>query len=226
MGTVATLATPDPDVADMLPIVRQVLGDADRRFSPYRATSELTRLQSDPSLAGGMSPQMRQVLGACLDLEQRTKGAFRPYDRRGRVETTGYVKGWAMQQVESALRAGGWNRWMLSVGGDVVVAGANGERPWHVAVQHPSLSGGVAEVLAVSDAAVATSGDYERGNHIWGRHDDVRGGSVTVVGPRIEIADAVATALWADGDHDPAWLSRFPEYGVLRLDADGARRAA
>lgn len=39
----------------------------------------------------------------------------------GRVETTGYVKGWAMGQVESALRARGWNRWMLSVGGDVVV---------------------------------------------------------------------------------------------------------
>lgn len=226
MGTVAAVATPDSDLADMVTVVRQVLGDADRRFSPYRATSELSRLQRDATLAAGMSHPMRQVLEACLDLEQRTNGAFRPYDRRGRVETTGYVKGWAMGQVESALRARGWNRWMLSVGGDVVVAGANGERPWHVAVQHPALNGGVAEVLAVCDAAVATSGDYERGNHIWGRRDVLRGGSVTVVGPRIEIADALATALWADGDDDPAWLSRFSDYGVLRLDAAGARLAA
>ncbi len=226
MGTVATLVTADSDLADMFATVRQVLGAADRRFSPYRSSSELTGLQRDPATAVGMSSQMQQVLQGCLDLEQRTDGAFRPYDRSGRVETTGYVKGWAMGQVESALRARGWNSWMLSVGGDVVVAGSNGERSWHVAVQHPALNGGVAEVLAIRDSAVATSGDYERGNHIWGRRDAVRGGSVTVVGPRIEIADALATALWADGDENPAWLARFPGYGVLRLDAGGARRAA
>ena len=81
------------------------------------------------------------------------------------------------------------------------------------------------EVLAVSDAAVATSGEYERGGHIWGGAYQPRGGSVTVVGPRIEIADALATALWACADPAPRWLQGFPEYGVLRLGAAGPRLA-
>lgn len=226
MGTVASLATPDPDLTEMADVAAAMLAEADRRFSPYRADSELTRLQRDPTAAARMSDAMREVLTTCDNLERLTEGAFRPYDRAGQVETTGFVKGWAMGCVGSALRERGWLDWCLTVGGDVLAAGNNGERPWHVAVRHPARPGAVADVFAVSDAAVATSGDYERGHHIWGRHPDTRGGSVTVVGPDIAIADALATALWAQTETSPPWLSRFPEYGVLHLDAAGARRAA
>ncbi len=225
MGTVVSLATPAPDVQDMCVVVREVLVAADRRFSPFRPDSELCRLQRDSQAAAAMSEDMREVLTECLSLQQRTDGAFRPTNRRGQVDTTGYVKGWAMAQAEQALRERGWTNWNLGVGGDVVVAGHNGDRPWHVAVRHPALRGAVAEVLAVSDAAVATSGEYERGGHIWGGAHQPRGGSVTVVGPRIEIADALATALWASSDPAPRWLRGFPEYGVLRLGAAGQRLA-
>lgn len=225
MGTVASLAVPGDDIDVMATVVEDVMCDADRRFSPYRADSELTRLQRDPALAGQLSSDMRDVLSACHELQVRTDGAFRPYDRLGRVETTGYVKGWAMARAARELRDRGYRDWNLTVGGDVVVAGRNGERPWHVAIRHPALVAGVAEVVEVTDAAVATSGDYERGHHIWGRHQEARGGSVTVIGPHIEVADALATALWALGDDDPPWLDRFPDYGVLRLDAAGGRVA-
>lgn len=223
MGTVASLAAPCRDIDVMATLVESVLRDADERFSPYRADSELTRLQREPGIA--TSSDMHDVLSACLDLQARTGGAFRPYDRLGRAETTGYVKGWAMARAGDHLRRHGYRDWNLTVGGDVLVAGHNGDRPWHVAVRHPALPGAVAEVLALTDAAAATSGDYERGHHIWGRHETARGGSVTVTGPRIEIADALATALWAHGDEQPHWLASFPEYGVLRLDADGRRVA-
>lgn len=222
MGTVASLAAPRGDIDVMATIVEAVLWDVERRFSPYRADSELSRLQRDPALGTRLSPDMREVLTACHDLQQRTDGAFRPYDRSGRVATTGYVKGWAMARAGRELSSRGYRDWNLTVGGDVVVAGRNGDRPWHVAIRHPALAGGVAEVVEVSDAAVATSGDYERGHHIWGRHEQARGGSVTVIGPSIDVADALATALWAAGDRDPAWLRHFPDYGVLRLDPDGA----
>lgn len=221
MGTVASLAASVGDIDVMATLVESVLRDADERFSPYRADSELTRLQRDPRLP--VSEDMREVLTACQEMQRLTDGAFLPQDRRGRIETTGYVKGWAMARAGQRLRRHGFHDWNLTVGGDVLVAGRNGDRDWHVAVRHPALPGAVAEVLALTDAAAATSGDYERGHHIWGRHDESRVGSVTVVGPRIEIADALATALWAVGDDDPHWLGRFPDYGVLRLDGHGRR---
>ncbi len=60
-------------------------------------------------------------------------------------------------------------------------------------------------MLAVTDAAVATSGRYERGDHVI----DPRSGlpargltSVTVVGPDLALADAYATAALVLGPVD------------------------
>ncbi|MFN8125635.1 MAG: FAD:protein FMN transferase [Candidatus Nanopelagicales bacterium] len=223
MGTVATFRSPDRRATTVVDRVQQILHEADARFSPYRADSELCRAWRDPLLEP--SEDMTEVLAGARLMEVVTDGAFRPRDNRGRHETTGYVKGWAMRRVETAVREQGVTDFLLAVGGDVVAGGRHGERPWQVAVRHPARPGGVAEVLAIDDAAIATSGDYERGAHIWGRRDEVRGGSVTVVGPRIDVADALATALWA-ADGTPAWRGRFPQYGVLWLAADGEARAA
>ena len=75
-------------------------------------------------------------------------------------------------------------------------------RPWRVGIRHPDQADRVAAVLEVSDRAVATSGDYERGAHVT----DPRTGraptglrSVTVVGPRLAFTDAYATAVFAMG---------------------------
>lgn len=223
MGTVASWTTPQPVAARTIRRVEQILHDADARFSPFRTDSELSVLRRDPGHVP--SPDMADVLSGARLMEVVTDGAFRPRDPRGRPETTGYVKGWAMRRVELAALEAGCADFLLAVGGDVVARGAAGERPWHVAVRHPRLPAGVAEVLAVTDGAVATSGDYERGDHIWGRRSQPRGGSVTVVGPRIDVADALATALWA-ADSTPPWRGRFPQYGVLWLDADGTAAAA
>lgn len=79
------------------------------------------------------------------------------------------------------------------------------------------------EVIPLRTGAVATSGDYERGAHVWtkGGARAPRRGSCTVVGPRIDIADALATACWAEGRADPAWLRRVPEYTVLFASPEG-----
>ena len=65
---------------------------------------------------------------------------------------------------------------------------------WRVGIQHPWERDRVAAVLDVSDAAVATSGRYERGDHVV---DPSTGrpatglASVTVVGPDLALADAL-----------------------------------
>jgi thiamine biosynthesis lipoprotein len=106
---------------------------------------------------------------------------------------------------------------MINGGGDVVVRG--GARPaqtWTVGIQHPRDRTAIAAAVAVSDTAVATSGTYERGEHLI----DPRTGaapegvlSVTVVGPDLGLADAYSTAAFALGPDGPAW--------TLGLAADG-----
>ena len=66
-------------------------------------------------------------------------------------------------------------------------------------------------VLEVSDVGVATSGRYERGDHII----DPRTGqpasglmSVTVVAEDLALADGYATAALVLGEEGPAWLAR------------------
>lgn len=225
MGTMVSLTAAEPRIDAMAATTADILRAADATFSTYRDDSELSRLRrGDAGMV--MGSDLREVLTDCRSLHDRTGGAFRPVDRTGRIDPTGYVKGWAMARVEETLRAEGHRDWLLIVGGDVVAAGMRGDRPWGVAVQHPVRRGAVAEVLAIRDGAVATSGDYERGAHVWGHHEVPRAGSVTVTGPRIEVADALATALWAGDGGMPDWWHDFPEYEALWLDATGHQRAA
>ncbi len=78
-------------------------------------------------------------------------------------------------------------------------------------------------MLVVRDLAVATSGTYERGEHIR----DPRTGraptgllSVTVVGPSLTWADVYATTAFAMGEAGPAWVATHPGYGALAITAD------
>jgi thiamine biosynthesis lipoprotein len=71
---------------------------------------------------------------------------------------------------------------------------------------------------------VATSGAYERGEHIV----DPRTGrsprgvlSVTVAGPDLGTADAYSTAAFAMGLDGPAWTATLAGYSALTILADG-----
>jgi FAD:protein FMN transferase len=91
----------------------------------------------------------------------------------------------------------------IEAGGDLFARGhnLNGE-PWRIGIQHPRAEGLLAQTLNVIDAAVCTSGDYERGQHILdGRtHDLVDGlASVTVMAPTALAADGLSTAAFVLG---------------------------
>ena len=168
----------------------------DSTFSTYRADSEIARL--DRGELDDPHPAVREVLARCEELRIETGGLF---DVRagGRLDPSGYVKGWAVQRAA----AFGRGRFLIDAGGDVVVRGA-----WRVGIRHPYVRDKLAAAITVSDCAVATSGAYERGPHIL----DPRSGrpatglsSVTVVGRDLGTADAYATAAFAAGD--PRWTA-------------------
>jgi thiamine biosynthesis lipoprotein len=96
----------------------------------------------------------------------------------------------------------------IDAGGDLFLAGRNPEgRPWTIGIRHPRLDGGLIDTVTVSDAAVCTSGDYERRGSDDGSHlIDPRTGttvtalaSVTTVGPTAMLADALGTSAFVLG---------------------------
>jgi thiamine biosynthesis lipoprotein len=192
----------------------------DATFSPYRPSSEISRIGRGELAPGDAHPLVRQVLGRCERLRRRTRGAF---DARatGRLDPSGLVKGWATERAGSLLAAAGAARFCVDAGGDVLVRGgrAPGE-PWRVGVRHPRAPGRFAAVLELTDGAVATSGTYERGPHLV----DPRTGrppvgvqSVTVAGPDLGEADALTTAVFAMGAAGPSWTARHPGLAAMTV---------
>ena len=218
MGTTVSIDVRAPLVPpDVLDAVVDQLRDADARFSTYRADSEINRLNDGEISLGDCSADMRYVLAACDHLASVTGGAFDARGHRpdGRVDPSGFVKGWAIEEAAWLIDSAGGRNYWINGGGDIVARGqAAPGRPWRVGIRHPDHIDKVAAVLAISDRAVATSGDYERGAHIA----DPRLGraatglrSVTVVGPGLAFTDAYATAVFAMGRDGLGWLATHPD---------------
>jgi FAD:protein FMN transferase len=187
----------------------------DATFSPYRPGSAIN---------GQPTRAVRAVLDRCDELSRRTGGWF-DVRATGRLDPSGFVKGWALDGAAAILAAAGARNLCLHAGGDVLVRGERAPGlPWRVGIQHPTRRDHVAAVLAARDLAVATSGAYERGEHIV----DPRTGrpprgvlSVTVAGPELGAADAYSTAAFAMGLDGPAWTATLGDYAALTILADG-----
>jgi thiamine biosynthesis lipoprotein len=95
---------------------------------------------------------------------------------------------------------------------------------WRVGIQHPLERDRVAAVVQARDLAIATSGAYERGEHVIDPHTrrpptDVL--SVTVTGPDLATADAYATAAFAMGSRGGRWTAGLSGYESMVILADG-----
>jgi thiamine biosynthesis lipoprotein len=228
MGTTVSVAVRPPLVADdILDRFFEQLRAVDAQFSPYRSDSEVSRLARGEISEAEASLDLRHVLSACDHLARVTDGAFdaRRHRPDGRPDPSGYVKGWAIEEAAWLLDSAGARNYWINAGGDIVARGeAAPGKPWRVGIRHPDRADRVAAVLAVSDRAVATSGDYERGGHI---RDPRSGGaaatslrSVTVVGPALAFTDAYATALFVMGLDGLGWLTSHPDYEAQAITND------
>jgi FAD:protein FMN transferase len=189
----------------------------DATFSPYDPRSEISRWGRGELALRDAHPLVRDVLARCERLRAETGGAFDIRFRAGaQADPSGLVKGWAIERAAARLERAGARDFCLDAGGDVVVRGG----PWRIGIRHPGRRDRLAGVLALRDGAVATSGAYERGEHIL----DPRTGrpprgvlSVTVVGPDLGTADAYATAAFALGAAGAAWTADLAGYDAMTI---------
>lgn len=195
------------------------LREVDARFSPFRADSEVSRLDRGELTPHELSPDLTEVLGLCEEYRVATGGAFDVRLPGRGLDPCAMVKGWSVQRAANLLSGRGTSRFCLNAGGDVVAAGG----PWRVGVRHPERADRLCTVLEITDGAVATSAPYERGDHILdGRTGRPATGllSVTVVAPSLTEADATATAAFAMGAEGVEWAASREGCEVFAVDAE------
>ena len=152
------------------------------------------------------------------------------------VDLSAYAKGYAVDRIADLLRDRGVANFLVEIGGELRMQGHNAStNSWTIAVENPLADGGtVHSVLQLTDAAVATSGDYhnyfdyagQRYSHVI---DTRLGGpvshplaSVTVVSESTAFADAMATALFAMGPEEGFEFARRDGLAVFFLVRSGA----
>jgi FAD:protein FMN transferase len=191
----------------------------ERIFSPYRSDSEIARLERGELALGGACASVREVLGFCEGLRQRTGGFFDAW-ASGRLDPSGVVKGWAVERAAQILDHAGARSFLINAGGDILV---HGEGTWRIGIQHPLRRDRVACIVELANGAVATSGTYERGAHIVDPHARRPPAGilcVTVMGPDLSTADAYATAAFAMGSDGPGWTGSLDEYEAMTVLED------
>lgn len=144
----------------------------------------------------------------------------------------GFGKEYAADRAATLLQGEGFGSGWVNLGGDIRLLGPQPDgAPWTLGIAHPRRPGAVIAELALTDGALATSGDYERYIDHAGRRYchilDPRSGwpaqgwqSVSVVAPACLAAGALATIAMLKGDAAPAFLQ---DQGVphLLVDARG-----
>ncbi|MEY3014790.1 MAG: Thiamine biosynthesis lipoprotein ApbE precursor, partial [Pseudomonadota bacterium] len=138
------------------------------------------------------------------------------------IDLSAVAKGHGVDRAAAAVRAAGYTRFLVEVGGEVVVAGTGpGRRHWRLGIERPDAPPGtVREVVPMRDRALATSGDYrnvrklgeKRISHTidprTGRPVEHALASVSVLADDCRTADGLATALSVLGPEDGMRLCR------------------
>ena len=154
------------------------------------------------------------------------------------LDLNGIAKGHGVDRLADTMLQFGINAFLVGIDGEMRAAGLRPDgEPWTIAVEQPDAERRAAHaVLALEDAAVATSGDYRHWVEVGGKRlshtmDPRRGAplaaspaSVTVVSRSCAEADAWATALMVLGPDRGAALAADRGIDALFLmrDAEGS----
>ena len=217
--------TASKDRRRVVDAVKAVYDDVEGRLSIWNKDSEISRYTSLEKV----SPEMRPCYEAAFRLQKVSGGVFNPFWRGEGTcpDLGGIAKGFAVDLAAaklgsevSALSKRSGEGLLLDLGGNLKVV--SGE--WSTGIRNPY--GEMRAILLTNGMACATSGEYERGKHIY----DGRTGmavsnnlvSVTVVHPTSAmLADGLSTTLFVLGkeegerflhDHYPEaeayWIAR------------------
>ena len=231
MGTVVTIdayadpAQPSKHIESHIARACRVLAQADEVFSTWKPNSPMSRLRRNELGLDQVPAVVAQVLAECRQVRELTDGWFDPWSLPGGVDPTGYVKGWAAARALDQLKVPGVAAAVVNAAGDIAsfVADPLAHPPFHFGILDPADTTQLACVVEYA-GAVATSGTYERGQHLFNprtRRLTALNASATVTGPDLGVADALATALAIGAQPVLELLESIPEYEALIITESG-----
>ncbi len=194
----------------------------DAQFSPYKSDSEVSKFASGELKEKDLSDELKTVIKACRTAEETTDGYFSAWAAVA-FDPSGYVKGWAIAEAGKVIEKNGYKTYCIGAGGDIL-ARSNGDKIWNIGIQDPHDPAKILNRLSISNGAVATSGNYERGQHIVNPKtkkpaDELL--SITITGPDIIKADVLATACFAMGKKSLEFIkSQKPYEAIVQYHKD------
>jgi thiamine biosynthesis lipoprotein len=231
MGTVVTIDVFPGNFADIellrasIASAVTILHGADAVFSTWKPESPISRLRRGEIELDEAPPVVQEVLRRCETIRSLSGGWFDPWSIPGGVDPTGLVKGWAAQLTLDALHHDGVDGAIVNAAGDVATFGGPvAATRFRIGIVNPAKPLTVACIVE-SPGAVASSGDYERGRHLYDPYANAfttRAASATVVGSNLGIADALATALVVGGKEVLDIIASLPDFEGLIIDESGA----
>jgi thiamine biosynthesis lipoprotein len=207
--------------------VKKFVYGVDEDFSTYKDGSFISRLRRGEVSIEQCHVDVQEVWQLCLVARDLTSGAFDPWAIAGGFDPSGYVKGWAADRVALSLVEAGCENVQVNAAGDLTLRGGVVEKgvagPWKIGVVNPDNRQEVLRIFEINDGAIATSGTYERGAHIFDPHTGtiaIGAKSATVLGPDGGLTDALATALMVAGEDGVGWFGQaeLAEYSAWAID--------
>lgn len=149
------------------------------------------------------------------------------------IDLGGIAKGYAADCAIAELIRHNINHAIVTAGGDTRIIGDRMGRPWMIGIRDPRNKDNMIAVLPLANAAISTSGDYERSferdgvryHHIL----DPRTGrsvshtrSVTIIGPDATTTDALSTSVFVLGPKKGmALVETLPGIEAVIVDSMG-----
>ncbi len=148
-----------------------------------------------------------------------------------RVDLSAIAKGHGVDRVGNVLRRFGVKDFFVEIGGEILTAGKRMDGlDWQVGIEAPlENERGLQTVIPLSDAAIATSGDYrnyfeEAGQRYSHTIDPTTGrpirhalASASVVADNCALADAIATSMMALGPDRGLQLAQQRQWSVMLI---------
>jgi len=150
-----------------------------------------------------------------------------------RIDLGGIAKGYAVDNCVSLLTAHGVKEALVMAGGDSRVLGDRRGRPWMIGIRDPRRKDVMVAMIPLVDAAVSTSGDYERyfeeGGVRYHHILDPKTGnaatgvrSVTIIGPDTTTTEGLSKSVFIMGpDRGIRFLASWPEVDAVIIDGEG-----
>jgi thiamine biosynthesis lipoprotein len=233
MGTVVTIDIyseydqPSDEIYLQVAHARDILQRTDAVFSTWKANSPMSRLRRGEITREHAPPEVTEVLEACAKAREISSGWFDPWAMPGGVDPTGYVKGWAAQRALGALASTEVSGAIVNAAGDIAsFSDMEYVQAFRIGIVDPFSPGRLACVVELT-GTIATSGTYERGNHLIDPHSGrptTRVASASVSGPDLGLADALATAVAVAGEAGLTLIETLEDYEALVIDFDGTLR--